>query len=280
MIRDPQNAVTGQVRVADNVIEVAGGDFVNGMQFDSVSADIEISGNTVNFLGSNGFVQTIGILVFRSRGKVRVTNNAVTMGPGDPDVVSPVGIFVGGHDEAKYEIKQNTVTTIHPNSDGIDVVGFGGSAGLTQNAMLVGNHVLINSTLSTSGGIGFDGAVKNSLMAANQIEGTSGNAIQILGLSSTLIADSNKANGNDISQLSASQADVFLGPDSIDNQVAGQCNTYVDLGIGNRVLCGSGAGSTTNIPNTKGFSLLEATNLRIGIYTQKQEIRECISVCP
>jgi hypothetical protein len=69
---DPQNAVTGQVTIADNVIEVAGGDFVNGMQLDSVAADVEISGNTVNFLASNGFIQTLGILVFRSRGKVRV----------------------------------------------------------------------------------------------------------------------------------------------------------------------------------------------------------------
>jgi hypothetical protein len=166
------------------------------------------------------------------------------MGPGDPDVF-PVGIFVGGHDEARYEIKHNTVTTIHPNSDGIDVVGLSNS-GLTQKAMVEGNHVLIHSTLSTSGGIGFDGAVKDSHMNANQMEGTSGNAIQILGLSSTLVADSNKANGNDISQLSASQADIFLGPNSLNNQVAGQCNTYVDLGIGNRILCGSGAGLTTN----------------------------------
>jgi hypothetical protein len=67
-------------------------------------------------------------------------------------------------------------------------------------------------------------------MTANQIEGMGGNAIQVLGFGSTLVAESNKANPNDISRLSASQSDVFLGSDSVDNQVAGQCNTYVDLG--------------------------------------------------
>jgi hypothetical protein len=246
---NPENAITGKVMIANNVIEVAGGTFVNGMQLDSIAADIEISDNTVNFLSSNGFIFNTGVLVLRSQGKVSVTNNAVTMGPGDlvlfPNVI-PVGIYVGGNDEARYEVKRNTVTTIHPNSDGIDVASLSGGSGLTQKAIVEGNHVLIHSTLSTSGGIGFDGAVKDSLMTANQIEGTSGNAIQILGLGSTLVADSNKANGNDISQLSASQSDVFLGPDSVDNQVAGQCNTYVDLGTGNRVLCGSGAGSITN----------------------------------
>jgi hypothetical protein len=65
----------------------------------------------------------------------------------------------------------------HPDSDGIDVVSSEGGTGLTQNAIVEGNHVLIHSTVSTSGGIGFDGAVKDSLMTANQIEGMSGNAI-------------------------------------------------------------------------------------------------------
>jgi len=47
--------------------------------------------------------------------------------------------------------------------------------------------------------------------------------------------------------LSASDADVFFGPDSTNNLYAGHCNTYVDLGVGNRILCGvSVSGSSAN----------------------------------
>src|SRR5262249_8033690 len=88
---DPLNAVTGRVNVIGNVIEVAGGDFVNGMQFDEVAADIVIKGNTVNFIHSDGVLQTDGILVFRSRGKVDIVQNQVTMGTGDSNAF-PVGI--------------------------------------------------------------------------------------------------------------------------------------------------------------------------------------------
>ncbi len=237
---DPQNAITGRINIADNVIEISGGDFVNGVQFDEVSADIEVSGNTVEFLQSDGVVQTIGILVFRSHGKVDVVKNRVTMGPGDPDAF-PVGIFVGGHDEASYRIAGNTIITSHPNADGIDVVGLSFS-GATQQAIVEGNHITVRSSIPTAGGIAFAGAVQHSLMAANRIDGTSGNAIQILGLDSASMASSNHAVGNDISQLAASDGDVFFGPDSVDNLFAGHCNTYVDLGVGNRVLCGSPLG--------------------------------------
>jgi len=116
----------------------------------------------------------------------------------------------------------------------------------------------MRSLISTSGGIAFAGAVKNSRMSANRIEGTSGNAIQVLGLNSTLTAESNHAVGNDISQLSASDGDVFFGPDSVDNLFAGHCDTYVDLGIGNRILCGTNIGaaaSTARIETAPGRKL-------------------------
>src|SRR5262249_8990584 len=114
---NPQD-ITGRIRVANNDIELSAGDFANGMQFDEVSADIEVSGNTVHFVQSNGVIQTFGILVFRSHGNVRVVNNSVTMGPGDPNAF-PAGIFIGGHSDANYMISGNTVITNHLNSDGI-----------------------------------------------------------------------------------------------------------------------------------------------------------------
>jgi len=149
---DPTNAITGRIRVTGNVIEMSSGDFTHGLQFDEVSADIDVSGNSVNFLQSNGVNQTLGILVFGSHRKATVANNVVIMGPGDP-AVYPSGIFVDGHSEALYTIVGNTVITQHPNSDGIDVYGL--SAGPTQFVVVAGNHVLIHSMISTSGGIVF-----------------------------------------------------------------------------------------------------------------------------
>jgi hypothetical protein len=87
-------------------------------------------------------------------------------------------------------------------------------------------------------------------MAANRIEGTSGNAIQIVGFDSTLTASFNRAVGNDISQLSASDADVLFGPDTTNNLFAGHCNTYIDLGIGNRILCGIAIGPAASATAT------------------------------
>ena len=48
----------------------------------------------------------------------------------------------------------------------------------------------------------------------------------------------NRAVGNDISQLSASNGDIYFGQDSTNNLFVGDCTTFVDLGVGNRILCG------------------------------------------
>lgn len=233
---DAEHAVTGRIRVIDNEFELSGGDFANGMQFDSVAADIEVRGNRVTFLTSDGVLQTIGILVFRSLGRASVLANDVNMGPGDADAF-PSGIFVAGFEQARYFISGNTVTTQHPNADGIDVLGIDNS-GTTRNAIVQGNLVTTHSTIDTAGGIVFGGAVSDSLMAANVVRGTGGNALQIVGFGSALPADDNAAVGNDIARFSPLGADVYFGADSNDNVVLGRCNTYQDLGSGNRIACG------------------------------------------
>jgi len=241
------NPITGRIKIAGNLIEVSAGDFVNGMQFDEVSADIEVSGNTLNFLQSTGVVQTFGILALRSHGKVDIVNNAVTMGPGDPDAF-PVGIIVGSHPEARYTIAGNDITTNHPNADGIDVIGLRSFGGPTHAARILNNHILMHSQIPTSGGIALFGAVDDSIVSSNTIEGTNGNAIQILGQNGTRVADSNKTLGNDVSQGLPIVSDIWLGPFSTNNLVAGQCATYLDQGVGNRITCGtevSSFGATT-----------------------------------
>jgi hypothetical protein len=234
--------VTGRIKIANNLIEISAGDFVNGMQLDEVAADIEISGNTVNFLQSTGVVQTFGILALRCHGKVDIVNNTVTMGPGDPDAI-PVGIIVGSHPEARYTISGNNIMTNHPNADGMDVVGLGSFGGATHAARILNNHIVMHSLLSSSGGIALFGAVDNSIVSANTIEGTNANAIQILGLNGVRVADSNNALGNDVSRESPIVSDIFFGPFSTTNLVAGQCATYVDLGVGNHITCGTAVSS-------------------------------------
>jgi hypothetical protein len=246
---DPLNAITGRINVIGNVIEVAGGDFVNGMQFDEVAADVVIKGNTVSFIHSDGVLQTDGILVFRSHGNVDIVQNQVTMGVGDFSAF-PVGIFAGGHAEAKYRISGNSVVTQHPNSDGIDVTGLSPDTATVQ-AMVQGNDVAMQSTVSTSGGVVFVGAVQRSAVVANRVRGTGGNAIQVMGLSADLLADSNRAVGNDISGLSSLFGDVLLGFGSVNTLVAGQCDTYIDIGVADRVLCGMPLAIPGGIPSAE-----------------------------
>ena len=232
---DPDNAITGRVRIANNLIEMSSSDFANGMQLDEVAADIEITGNTVHFLQTSGVILNTGILVIRSHGQANIVNNTVTMGPGAADVF-PIGIFVGGHAEARYVISGNSVITDNPSADGMDALG---TFSPTHAAVITNNHIVMHSLIPTSGGVALFGAVDSSIVSSNTIEGTNGNAIQILGLDSTTVADSNHAVGNDISRDSPLVSDVFFGPFSTNNVFAGHCATYIDLGVGNQITCGT-----------------------------------------
>jgi hypothetical protein len=232
---DPANAITGRVNVVGNTIEISGGDFVNGMQFDEVSADIAIAGNAVDFVRSDGTFQTIGILVFRSHGKAEIVQNQVTMGGGNP-AAFPVGIFAGGHAEAKYRISGNSVVAQHPNADGIDVVGLSADTA-TEQASVDSNTVTLQSAPSSSGALVFAGAVSHSAMIGNRARGAGGNAIQVLGIDA-LVADSNRALANDVSEFSSLLGDVLMGFGSMSTLVVGSCATFIDLGVANRIHCG------------------------------------------
>jgi len=128
----------------------------------------------------------------------------------------------------------------------MDAVGFDVSEG-TRGAMITNNHIVMHSVIPTSGGVALVGAVDNSIVSSNTIEGTNGSAIQILGFDNATVADSNKALGNNISQESALVADIVFGPFSTNNLVAGQCATYVDQGIGNRITCGTAINTLANV---------------------------------
>lgn len=238
---DPLYGITGHARVTGNVIENLSADFSNGMQLDGVVADVEISGNTVNYPVSSGFIQTIGITAFRSHNRVSITGNDVTMGPGNPDTY-PAAIFAGGQLDAHYLISGNNVLSDHPNADGIVVVG-GDFCEPTQHAVLSNNHIVIVQTTTTvpgGAGVSFYGAVDDSLVSANVIEGSSSFALQVAeGFSPSSTAHANRLVGNAISQHSSFGADVYFGSNTSDLLLAGKCSTAIDLGIDNRILCGT-----------------------------------------
>lgn len=232
----PQSTITGRAIIAGNTIEDLSAEFANGVQLDSVAANSIITGNTVRIPEPQGTVQTIGLLAFRSQSTCAIVGNNVTIGQGGPDVI-PSSIFVGGTVTGRYVIKGNNIMSDNANADGIDVLGFN-SSGPTHGALVAVNHIVTHAQLSTSGGIVFYGAVANSTMLANRISGTSGNAIQVLGLDDTLLADSNRVIGNDISHLTSSVADIFFGPFSTNNLFIGHCASYIDQGVNNHVSCG------------------------------------------
>jgi hypothetical protein len=259
---DPQNAITGQVRIANNVIENLGADFANGMQLDEVAAEVEITGNTVNFPQSNGPIQTLGITAFRSHNLVSIVGNDVTMGPGSLDAF-PAPILIGGDLDARYQVLANNVVSNHPNADGIIAQG-GGFSEPTQGAVIAFNHIVINSAFIGFGGAGVStyGAVNNSVVSANQIEGTSSFALQVAeGFSASSTSDSNRLVGNNISHHTATNVDVYLGTNTSNTFFAGQCDTFLDLGVNNRIACGhrhglsaaaaQSAGGTRHTPDSQ-----------------------------
>jgi hypothetical protein len=196
----------------------------------------------VRFIESNGIIITTGILVVRSHGKTNIISNRVTMGPGAPSAY-PSGIFAEGNSDARYLISLNTIVCNHPAADGIDIYGDLPPDITVHGAVVVANDITIHSTIPTSGAIALGGEVEDSLILANRIEGTSGNALQILGFDSTMVADSNRAVSNNIAHHSSLVSDIFFGPFSANNLVTGQCATYIDQGVGNHITCGTPVGS-------------------------------------
>lgn len=234
---DPANAFTGKVRIADNVIENLTADFANGVQLDEVSATVELTGNKIVFQRSLGRIQTIGITAFRSHNEVTIAGNEVTMGAGS-NRAFPVPIFVSGDLDARYVIVRNNVVNQHPSGDGIEVTG-GDFSQPTQKARIGENRVQLNSISNPySAGIAVFGAVNKSSVYENRIDGTGGNALQVAeGNFATSLADGNVIVDNHISGFEASVADVYLGTNSSNTRFEGRCESYVDLGVSNRITC-------------------------------------------
>ncbi len=238
--------ITGHVTVANNVIEMAAGIFANGINFDDAAADIDVTGNTITFLQSPGPDQAFGILLYRVHNRANVSKNRITMGPGPADFYNVAGILACGYAEGRYVISSNTIVNEDPNASGIVLCGYlQPDPGPTDGAVVVGNHITIPHG-SAADGINFSGEVRNSHVLANTIEGTAESAVALWGNEYMGGAESNIFAGNDISGLTTSIADVIFYTYSENNLFAGHCSSYLDLGTGNRILCGGPVASAAH----------------------------------
>lgn len=115
---DPDGAITGRVRVVDNVIEDMHADLSDAIVLDAVAADVDIIGNEIRT------VQSSGIFVIDSAAQVRIERNVIEPGPGDPPPAFSFGngISIVGSNGARYIVRHNDVVCENPLADGIAVV--------------------------------------------------------------------------------------------------------------------------------------------------------------
>ncbi len=227
--RDPQNGITGKVRVVDNVIENLTADFAIGIQFDEVAADSEITGNTINLGPSIHDVEGEDIVVIRSHSSVLIDHNVLGHDMAD------AAIFIAGDHEARYHVSRNTVFCENPIADGILAVGGDFSEG-TVGAVIEKNRVTMHNSLA--GGISLNGLVTRSLVGENWIDGDGAFALLTAqGFIPGNLATSNRFQGNNISHFSSSVADVLFDTNTQDNVFLGHCTSVIDLGVNNQITC-------------------------------------------
>ena len=228
------DAITGSVRIAGNTIRGLTADFAVGMQLDNVSADVVISGNTVSVgqvLGT-GSIESDGILTLRCHRSVRISDNAISVGPG---MVFDAILIAGDHD-ARYRVSRNSIVSESPLADGILVNG-GLFSEATVSPTIDENTVTMHA--SSYGAISLYGAVTGGSIRLNRVLGDASYALQGAddGQPDDLVT-ANVFARNDMSDFAASVADVFMAANTRDNVEAGPCRSFIDDGVNNRFDCG------------------------------------------
>jgi hypothetical protein len=231
--------ITGNVVVARNTINGATAIFSNGIQFDSFSANTQIAGNNISNVNDDTTETGSGILVIRAQNRVTIASNVIAPGPAQN--VGVDGIFIDGDRGARYLVIGNTIRTIAPFANGIDIVG-GSATGTTGTvqAKVVANSVGVSD--ASAAGIFLWDLVTESQITANSIQGA---GIIALGISTygfeTNTASLNRFVGNDLRNFISNQADLFYDANTQNNEEIGFCRSVIDLGVGNSSNCGASA---------------------------------------
>jgi hypothetical protein len=110
------------------------------------------------------------------------------------------------------------------------------------SAVIENNSITVHNAENFFGGIGLFGAVSNSTIQGNTITGDAGaalNADQLFLGDLTDLVSSNRFLFNNIASVTVSGASTFLGTNTVNNLVRGQCVSVIDLGTGNNISCPS-----------------------------------------
>ena len=250
--------ISGDLVISGNSIGNLTGDFALGIQVDSVQASVTISNNTFQ-LGQTaatvGFLNSAGIGCVRCHKAVTISGNMITIGPG---IVFNGIVTVGGPD-ARYHVYSNTINSQGPLSDGIVVFGVADDPGPTVSAVIENNFITVHNAENFFGGIDLFGAVSSSTTQGNIIRGDAGAALNMDQLfpGDTGLVSSNRFLFNDIASVTVSGVPIFLGANTVNNLVRGQCVDVIDLGVSNDISCPNPASHVASFSNATRQQLLQ-----------------------
>lgn len=220
--------VTGDLLIADNVINRVHAQVGYGISASFYRATTTISGNTILGINLNGIL--LGGIV----SPATIGGNLVIPGPAqDADVTAGNGILFGHSRGGPAWIANNTVVCENPLADGIAVVGGGAAPFPANDSVVEKNDVTMHASLF--GGVSLYDQVANNLVRANKIAGDGAFALQAAAFIPGSLADSNSFVGNNIFHFNSNTADVFLDVNSANTIFKGQSGTVIDLGAGNWV---------------------------------------------
>ena len=220
--------VTGDLLIANNVINRVHAQAGYGLSVSFHSAATTISGNTVLGINLNGIL--LGGIIRPAT----ISGNIVIPGPAqDLNVTAGNAILFGHSRGGSAWIANNTVVCENPFADGIAVVGGGAAPFSANDSVIEKNDVTMHRSLF--GGISLYDQVANNMVRANKIAGDGAFALQVAVFIAGSIGDSNSFVGDNISHFNSDVADVFLDVNSTNTIFKGQSGTVIDLGAGNWV---------------------------------------------
>ncbi|MGR2752256.1 hypothetical protein [Agromyces arachidis] len=234
--------VTGDILIADNLIEDVHADNGYGLALFGFSADARIERNVIRG------VSTAGILAGVNLGAVAIADNDVA--PGPPRAPLPYGggngIIIGNSLGGRAHVTGNTVECENPYADGILLAASAYYGEVQDDAVVTGNRVVMHDSMY--GAISLIGSVTGTDVGRNRL---SGNGAFAFANEPYLFPDeavaSNTFVGNNIAGFDSEVADLLFSVNTIDNAFFGSVATVIDLGVGNWV-SGSGHGPPPDTP--------------------------------
>ena len=257
---DAPGYISGEVMIADNVIDGISGDLAYGLALFIFGAETHIVRNDIRG------AQSGGILAALNTQPVWIEDNIIVPGPtgssGEPGngimAQWPIGRGV-------FYIRGNIIECESPLADGIYLFGDGFNP--VKGSVIEHNRVVMHDTFYA--GISLYGDVEHTRVAQNHIKGSGSFAVQSsTGFVLDDIATSNTFVGNNIAGFQSRFADVFLDINTENTAFAGLSGSVIDLGDQNLV-----TGFTkTGLSEAFGQQIREAQALKRSTWRSQQSV--------